>query len=255
MTSERERKWLIAFDVDGTLLKEPTSSWRLIHKLLNTTERAKQYAKMFYEGKIEYHKWAQLEASLWRGVDYERLREEVLSRIRLQDGCKELFERLRKYPVYCVLVSAGLRMIVEKVAQELGVDEFYANELIIDNKGRITGDVIVNVTFYGKGDVVKKVAEREGIPRDRIIAIGDSESDISMFKVAGISIAVNPPKETILRYVDVVIYGSSLRLLTLVLEKILSSEGRILFKSESKCISCCHERPVRVSMSDRVWSP
>ena len=217
-------KWLIAFDVDGTLLERPRSSWKLIHELLGTLDKAKKYPVMYMRGEISYEEWARLEASLWRGVKYDWLKERAIKEIRLRDGCKELFQEIKKYNVECIFISAGLGMIVYEVAKMLDVNEVYVNELVVDKDGRITGDVIVRVSFEGKGDILRRVAVQKGIPKSKIIAIGDSESDIGMFKASGISIVVNPESERVIHYADYIVHNNSLRPLIPILTSIVQKE-------------------------------
>jgi len=214
-------KWLIAFDVDGTLLERPRSSWKLIHELLGTLDKAKRYPIMYMRGEISYDEWAKLEASLWRGIEYEWLKERVIREIKLRDGCKELFQEIRKRNSDCIFISAGLGIIVYEVAKMLGVNEVYTNELVVDKNGRITGDVIVRVSFKGKEDILRRIAIQRGIPKSRIIAIGDSESDIGMFRAAGTSIVVNPENERVVRYADYVVHSNSLRPLISILRSIM----------------------------------
>ncbi len=58
---------LIAFDLEGTLVKS-VSSWVELHKRFGTWDTGgREYADLFFSGKIDYARWAELDASLWRG--------------------------------------------------------------------------------------------------------------------------------------------------------------------------------------------
>ncbi len=216
--------WLIAFDVDGTLLKSPSSSWRLIHEILGTVDKAKQYAQLYEKGKISYEEWARLDASLWKGQDYEALKHKVLNKVVLREGALELAHAIKKYNMIMVLVSAGLSIVVDYVSMKLNADYSFSNKLIVKD-GKITGDVDVIVDFYGKDKILQKIISTLGIPKRKTIAVGDDENDISMFKFVNYPIAFNPNKESILRYVDYVVYSETLfPVKALIIETIVSRE-------------------------------
>ena len=67
---------LVVFDVDGTLMKA-VSSWQFLHEGLGSWGKGKQYAEQFFRGAITYENWARLDASLWRGLKLERVRQMV----------------------------------------------------------------------------------------------------------------------------------------------------------------------------------
>ena len=78
----------------------------------------------------------------------------------------------------------------KRVGEELNADYVFANELIFDEEGRITGKVIARVDFQNKGEILAKLKEK--LNPSLTIAVGDGHNDIAMFKVADVSIAVNP---------------------------------------------------------------
>jgi Cof subfamily protein (haloacid dehalogenase superfamily) len=55
-----------------------------------------------------------------------------------------------------------------------------------------------------KGQALKRVAEREGIRREEIIAFGDSYNDLDMIRFAGLGVAVANARPEVLRAADLV---------------------------------------------------
>ena len=56
----------IFFDVDGTLtFSDP--AWLQVHSEMNTIDQEKKYYDAFFRGEFDYHTWANLDASLWKG--------------------------------------------------------------------------------------------------------------------------------------------------------------------------------------------
>ncbi|AHF80639.1 HAD-IB family phosphatase [Thermococcus paralvinellae] len=179
---------LIAFDLEGTLVKSK-SSWVELHKRFGTWDKGKEYAERFFRGEFDYQTWADLDASLWKG----RKREEILewaNSVEYMEGVEELFQFLRENNFKIAIISGGLMCLAKRVADELNADYVFANELIFDEEGRVTGKVIARVDFQNKGEILAKL--KEELKPSLTIAVGDGHNDIAMFKVADVSIAINP---------------------------------------------------------------
>ncbi|NJE10843.1 HAD-IB family phosphatase [Thermococcus sp. MAR1] len=178
---------LIAFDLEGTLVKS-ISSWVELHKKFGTWEKGKEYAELFFAGKIGYVEWADLDASLWKGHTRDEIMEWANS-VEYMDGAKELIEFLRENDFKIAILSSGLMCLAGRVAKELGVDYVFANELIFEN-GVVTGKVNPLVDFKSKGIILREL--KDELRPELTIAVGDGYNDLSMFKEADVSIAINP---------------------------------------------------------------
>ncbi|HII61745.1 HAD-IB family phosphatase [Pyrococcus horikoshii] len=176
---------LIAFDLEGTLTD--MVSWELLHKKFETCGLAKKNAELFFSGRISYEEWAKLDASLWKGRRREEV-EEVFKEVSLKDYAEELFRWLKEKGFKTAIITGGLMCLAKKVAEKLNPDYVYANELVFNEKGEITGDVIVRVTFDNKGEILERL-KRELNPT-LTVAVGDWKNDLPMFEVADISISL-----------------------------------------------------------------
>jgi phosphoserine phosphatase len=179
---------LIAFDLEGTLVKS-ISSWVELHKKFGTWDRGKEYAELFFAGEIDYVEWARLDASLWKGHTREEVMEWANS-VEYMEGAEELIEFLKENNFRIAILSSGLMCLAKRVGEELGADYVYANELVFDDGGRITGEVNPLVDFKSKGAILRELKKelRPGLT----VAVGDGYNDISMFKEADVAIAINP---------------------------------------------------------------
>ncbi|AIF69324.1 phosphoserine phosphatase [Palaeococcus pacificus DY20341] len=179
---------LIAFDLEGTLVKSK-SSWVELHKRFGTWDKGKEYAERFFRGEFDYATWAELDASLWKG----RKREEIMewaNSVEYLEGVEELFAFLRVNNFKIAIISGGLLCLAKRIGEELKADYVFANELVFDEEGRVTGKVLPWVDFRNKGDILLELKEK--LKPELTIAVGDGHNDIAMFKVADVSIAINP---------------------------------------------------------------
>ena len=199
---------LVVFDVDGTLLKA-VSSWQLLHERLGTWNRGKQYAKQFFRGAITYEDWARLDASLWRGLKLEKVRQ-IVNNIPYVDGARDVITTLKSNGVRVVLLSAGLSLVTERIEREIGVDDSLANDLRVE-KGLLTGEVKVNVSVDNKDTALLRILTRFSLGIDECVAVGDDETMIPLFEKVKTSIAFNPRSRMVEEQADIVIKSGNLR--------------------------------------------
>ena len=92
------------------------------------------------------------------------------------------------------LVSASPSEIVEPLGAYLGVDESIASRARVDAGGRYTGEVELYAYGPFKAEVVREVAERDGIDLSRSWAYSDSVTDLPLLQAVGHPVAVNPDR-------------------------------------------------------------
>jgi len=196
---------LIAFDLDGVLI-DGCGSWREVHKGLGTTKQAEEHAREYNAGKITFDEWARKDASLWYGIEIERIRE-ILDNVKLMPGIEETIPRLKgRYRIG--IISGGLHLMVERIKRKFGMDYAVGNSLLV-NDGKVCG-VDQLVDFHGKGKILERVAKDSGVALDECAVIGDFINDIPMFEIAGFKIAFNPKSDEVVEMADEVIYEKDL---------------------------------------------
>jgi len=212
-----EKLRLIVFDVDGTLTKA-NSSWRFLHEKLGTWTKGKQNAGLFFQGKITYDEWAQLDASLWKNQPLRKV-QQMVNEMPYVNGAKEVIETLKKRDVIVALLSAGLSLFSEKIERELKIDYSLSNELIVRNDF-LTGKVKVNVSLNNKVEALSHILHRFNAKPDECCAVGDDESLIPLFKKVALGIAFNPCNEEVEKNADAVVKSGDLRdILPYILKK------------------------------------
>lgn len=196
MEDRRENKArvrLVAFDVDGTLT-ENKSSWEFVHRKLGIWEDVgERYLNMFRAGEITYQEFARLDALRWKGIEEERLLT-VLEEISYLPGAVETLGVLKETGLEVALISSGILPLVRRVARDLGVNYYVANELLAE-EGVLTGEVRVKVSMdvqeLSKGAHLEKLSQQLGIGLEETAAVGDGIGDLDMFHQAGTPLLVN----------------------------------------------------------------
>ena len=216
---------LAVFDVDGTLTKVE-SCWRFVHEKLGTWEKGgKRNAELYFNGVISYEEWARLDASLWRGLSIEKIRG-IVSEIPYMDGVREVFSFLRENNVKIVLLTAGLSLLAERIAREIGVDDYVANELETEN-GRVTGRVKVRVSVSNKGEVLEELMKRFNAKPYECMAVGDDETMIPVFRKVALSIAFNPCNVKVEKQAKIVVKARNLKEIIPHIEEFMKRKSNV----------------------------
>ena len=201
---------LVIFDMDG-VLTNIISSWKYIHDFFNTSNE--RSVNDYLKGKIDDMEFIRRDASLWKEngkpITKKRLFD-ILSDVPLMKGAKECMSDLKNNGIKTAIVSAGLDILAEKVADKLGIDYVLANGLETDKNGRLNGIGILAVRLMYKDLAVKSLAEKQKIPLERIASIGNSCYDIPMFEITGLGIAFNPGDECTRKAADIIVEGNDL---------------------------------------------
>ncbi|WP_156229859.1 HAD family hydrolase [Corynebacterium occultum] len=107
---------------------------------------------------------------------------------------RELIEKHRAAGHEVIIISASATMLVELIAEELGVDQVVATEMET-SEGKFTGEI----SFYCKGpakaEAMRRLAEENHYDLDASYAYSDSATDIPMLEVVGNPTAVNPDRQ------------------------------------------------------------
>jgi len=213
---------LVLFDMDG-VLTDIISSWKHVHDFFGTCndESVDEYLK----GKIDDLEFIKRDVLLWREngklVSRDRL-VEILSDVPLMKGAKECVRSIKEKNVKTCIVSAGLDILAEQVAKNLGIDFVFANGTNIDEDGCVNGEAVLKVQLMYKEKTVVEISNQLGVPLNRIAAVGNSCFDIPMFEACGLGIAFNPSDDCVRDAADYVVEGNDLCKILPVLEEYIN---------------------------------
>ncbi|ORY55651.1 phosphoserine phosphatase serb [Pseudomassariella vexata] len=184
---------LVVFDMDSTLITQEvidlmaatmTEPADLAHNIATITHRAML-------GELEFDAAFRERVALLKGLPasiFEQLRP-VLD---ITQGVPRLIKALKRLGVKTAVLSGGFLPLTSWLASELGIDHAYANEVEVDEAGRLTGEVKgVIVGKNRKRELVLEIAKKEGIALEQVVAVGDGANDLLMLATAGLGVAWN----------------------------------------------------------------
>jgi len=183
---------LVCFDMDGTLTRV-RSSWCWVHQCYEVDNEPAYQA--FVNGEIDEPEFMRRDIALWTGKKPDTSLSDIARTFRdmpLIEGIQETIACLTDNGIKCVIVSGGINLAAEMLTKEFGFDDYVADELCAYEDGRLTGEGKMNVDLRDKGINVRQFIEKYGTTKERTVSIGNSFTDIGMFKASGLSIAFNP---------------------------------------------------------------
>jgi phosphoserine phosphatase len=206
---------LVAFDVDGTLIRDGRD--RTVWEILNErfTGRSDVNAERFgryRRGEISYAEWVELDISGWR--DAGAVRDDLIASfatLGLVPGTRETLARLLEEGMRLVAISGTLDLMLATVFPDHPFHEVYTNHIGFDEEGRIRHWRATPFDVEGKAEGLRAIAAREGISLRRCAFVGDSSNDVWIARAVGLAIAFNPKSSELEEVADVVVRDADLR--------------------------------------------
>ena len=182
----RRNRQLVVFDMDSTLIDAEVIDELAIEAGVGDQVAAITEAAM--QGELDFKQSFSQRLALLEGLSADVL-QTVAQRLKLNEGAEHLIKTLRQLGYKTAIVSGGFTYFGNYLQSILGVDYVYANELDIENglvTGKVVGDVIDG---QRKADLLRELAQREGLVLEQVIAVGDGANDLPMLNIAGLGIA------------------------------------------------------------------
>ena len=182
-----EIKKLLLADMDGTMISsecidELAEYAGVRAKVTAITEKA-------MAGEIDFVKALEQRVKLLKGLTVEQLTDCYNERIHLTQGARTLVKTMSALGSTSAIVSGGFSFFADKIANDLGFNESYANELVFEGNtlsGAVKNPILDAVE---KKIVLQKLCIEGNFHQNDVIAVGDGANDIDIIRNAGIGVS------------------------------------------------------------------
>ena len=166
---------IVAFDLDGTLLRGPTVC-EVLAKPLGRLAEMRRFEAYTTEGEVAA---ARLEMVQWYR-DYTVAELQMhLRNARWAPGAHEGIRRLRGEGIEVAILSVTWTFAVRWFAEQLNVSHYLGTELLPDGE-------IVHSWGREKARFLKELVFKSGVSSSRVAAVGDSTGDNEMLREASL---------------------------------------------------------------------
>ena len=177
---------LCVLDVDGTLIEEEVID--LLGKEADCEKEVALLTIHSMRGELDFEESLRKRVSLLEGLSVDVF-DKIYHELHLSKNAAQFVKTLQENQIEVGLVSGGFTPVVERLAKDLGISLFAANQLEIRD-GHLTGNLVGPIISRDvKKETLVRWADDLEVPIERTIAIGDGANDLAMLKRAGIGVA------------------------------------------------------------------
>jgi phosphoserine phosphatase len=179
---------VVVFDLDGTLLRGTTVSL-LLAQWLGRAEEIAELERAFHAHEISNSVVADALAG-WLAGQSTTDAWRVLTDGTWIAGMAETFRALADAGVSLLLGTITWSFAAEMLRERYGFAAVSGTEMQV-NDGIVSGTVTRYFDEHDKVRFVEKWCVQNGFSMSQVAAVGDSRSDVPLFRRAGMSIALN----------------------------------------------------------------
>lgn len=183
----RRMRRLICFDMDSTLIQ--TECIDELAMRAGVGDKVKAITERAMRGEIDFKESFNQRVSLLKGLDVSVMKD-IADHLPITEGADRLMSVLKRCGYKIAILSGGFTYFGEQLRRRYGIDYVYANELEIDENGKLTGRYIGDIVDgKRKAELLKLIAQVEQVNLAQTIAVGDGANDLPMISEAGLGIA------------------------------------------------------------------
>lgn len=183
----RRMRRLICLDMDSTIIQ--TECIDELAMRAGVGEQVKAITARAMRGEIDFKESFRERVALLKGLDVSVMRD-IAEHLPITEGAERLMSVLKRCGYKIAILSGGFTYFGEYLQRKFGIDYVYANELEIDEEGKLTGNYVGPIVDgQRKAELLKLIAQVEKVNLAQTIAVGDGANDLPMISEAGLGIA------------------------------------------------------------------
>lgn len=214
LAKNRWRYKVVAFDLDGTLLRGDNYqfSWELLWNGLRFSKKIqkdliREYRRKAQEGEARsyrvnaYRNWCRQACQQFMTRKASRAQlAAMVAPLRLTRNCQPALKAMRDEGFVLAIISGGVSLLLEeKLADFRELFDFvFINELLFDHQGYLNDVVATEYDFHGKAEAIAYVCGRVGCAaKEEAVFVGDAFNDEEIMLAVSLAIAY-PPKDKVI---------------------------------------------------------
>jgi len=174
----RRKKILIA-DMESTIIEQEMLDE--LASMIGIGEKTAEITRLAMNGELDFAAALKERVNLLKGQPATLL-DQVAIRMTLSPGAQDLITAMKRAGGKSWLVSGGFTFFVKKIAEQTGFDQFFANELKVED-GVITGEVALPILDKNsKKTLLEQACAEYGCILAETMAVGDGANDVPMLQ-------------------------------------------------------------------------
>ena len=183
----RRMRRLVCFDMDSTLIQ--TECIDELAARAGVGDKVKAITERAMRGEIDFKESFTERVALLKGLDVSVM-QDIAEHMPITEGADRLMSVLKRCGYKIAILSGGFTFFGEQLRRRYGIDYVYANELEIEENGKLTGRYVGDIVDgKRKAELLKLIAQVEQVNLAQTIAVGDGANDLPMIAEAGLGIA------------------------------------------------------------------
>jgi phosphoserine phosphatase len=140
-------------------------------------------------GEIDFTESFRERVALLKGLDVSVM-EDIAVNLPITEGVDRMMTILKRVGYKTAILSGGFTYFGNYLKRRFGFDYVYANELEVDDNGKLTGRYTGEVVDgERKAELLRLLCQFEKIDIQQSVAVGDGANDLPMLNIAGLGIA------------------------------------------------------------------
>ena len=183
----RRMRRLICFDMDSTLIQ--TECIDELARRAGVGDQVSAVTARAMRGEIDFKESFTERVALLKGLDVGVM-QDIAEHLPITEGADRLMSVLKRCGYKIAILSGGFTFFGEYLQRRYGIDYVYANELEVDENGKLTGHYVGEIVDgQRKAELLRLIAQVEKVNLAQTIAVGDGANDLPMISEAGLGIA------------------------------------------------------------------
>ena len=206
----RKKRFLIC-DMDSTIIVE--ESLDEIAEDAGIGNEIKNITKRAMKGELDFKDALLQRINLLKSYPLENIFK-LNHKIRINDGAKELVEKMKANSCITILISGGFSPSVSYIAKKIGFDYYHCNNFLYKKKhGKIILNGCVQNPILDKNaklNITKSYLKKLNLTLNDVISVGDGANDVNLIKQTGIGVSYKG-KQILNNVADVVFNHTNLK--------------------------------------------